>query len=171
MNNYSEMPCYTKGAWYRFPNGEVAEYLGYDIIEEVMKFKNISTGIEFSEDIDNAYNEDGTIEFELACCKSIAELFKPSQKPTSNTVNTVNTGNHDSVQKPKHYMLIPDQGIEVRDVCKAMSEKISSKGYSAMLVSDYVQMLQYLLRWQDKNGLEDLEKAEWYLKQIIKSLK
>ena len=68
-------------------------------------------------------------------------------------------------------MLIPDQGIEVRDVCKAMSEKISSKGYSAMLVSDYVQMLQYLLRWQDKNGLEDLEKAEWYLKQIIKSLK
>ena len=99
------------------------------------------------------------------------EVFMSQTNEPENTISTSSIGNHDSVQKPKHYMLIPDQYIEVRDVCKAMSEKISSKGYSAMLVSDYVQMLQYLLRWQDKNGLEDLEKAEWYLKQIIKSLK
>ena len=93
-NYYSKMPCYTKGAWYRFPNGEVAEYLGYDITEQVMKFKNISTGIEFSEDIDNAYNEDGTIEFELACSKSTAELFKPSNKSSDK---------HQSSNKHQHY--------------------------------------------------------------------
>ena len=89
MNYYSEIPCYTKGAWYRFPNGEVAEYLGYDITEQVMKFKNISTGIEFSEDINNAYNEDGTIQFELAYC-----MNKPSQKPISR---------HQPSSKHQHY--------------------------------------------------------------------
>ena len=88
-NYYSKMPCCTKGAWYRFPNGYVAEYLGYDITEEVMKFKNISTSIEFSEDIDNAYNEDGTIKFELAYC-----MNKPSQKPTSK---------HQPSSKHQHY--------------------------------------------------------------------
>lgn len=89
MNHYSEIPCYTKESLYRFPNGEVAEYLGYDITEEVMQFKNISTGIEFSEDIDNAYNEDGTIQFELAYC-----MNKPSQKLTSK---------HQPSSKHQHY--------------------------------------------------------------------
>ena len=89
MNHYSEIPSYTKGALYRLPNGDVAEYLGYDITEEVMQFKNISTGIEFSEDIDNAYNEDGTIQFELAYC-----MNKPSQKPTSK---------HQPSSKHQHY--------------------------------------------------------------------
>ena len=89
MNDYLKIPCYTKGALYRLPNGDVAEYLGYDITEEVMQFKNISTGIEFSEDIDNAYNEDGTIQFEVAYC-----MNKPSQKPTSK---------HQTSSKHQHY--------------------------------------------------------------------
>lgn len=74
---------------------------------------------------------------------------------------------YNSVDKPKHYMLFEDQGIEVRDVCKVMSEKISEKGYSAFFVSDYVQMLQYILRFQDKNGKEDLSKAKYYLKKLM----
>lgn len=74
---------------------------------------------------------------------------------------------YDNVNKPKHYMLFPEHNIEVRDLCRRMAEKISDSGYSAFFVSDYVQMLQYILRFQDKNGKEDLSKAEYYLKKLI----
>ena len=77
----------------------------------------------------------------------------------------------DSVSKPKHYMLFPEKDIEVRDLMKVLSEQLDDEGFSGMLVSDYIQMMQYLLRWHNKNGVEDLEKAQWYLSKIIEVLK
>jgi hypothetical protein len=35
--------------------------------------------------------------------------------------------------------------------------------------SDYVQMMQYLMRFMDKNGKEDLEKGRWYLDKLIEA--
>lgn len=72
---------------------------------------------------------------------------------------------HDSVHKPKHYMLFPDKNIEVRDVIEKLVNKLH--GCPAMCVADYVQMMQYLMRFMDKNGLEDLKKARWYLDKLI----
>ena len=71
---------------------------------------------------------------------------------------------YDIVSKPKHYMLLP--GVEVRDVCKAMADRMQDK-YSAFFISDYIQFLQYVLRFDQKNGVEDLEKAKWYLDKLI----
>lgn len=75
------------------------------------------------------------------------------------------------VEKPKHYMLFEEQGIEVRDVIdklvnKMWSAPMPTKG-GAMQYSDYVQMMQYLMRFMDKNGVEDLKKARWYLDKLI----
>lgn len=28
-------------------------------------------------------------------------------------------------------------------------------------------VIKYITRWQDKNGLEDLEKAKWYIDRLI----
>lgn len=72
---------------------------------------------------------------------------------------------HDPVEKPKHYMLFEEQGIEVRDVLKKLSTKL--KHFSPMFIADYVQMMQYGMRFMDKNGLEDLKKARWYLDKMI----
>jgi hypothetical protein len=80
---------------------------------------------------------------------------------------------YDPVNKPKHYMLFPVEGIEVRDVI----EKLVTKMWlSPTLVEggimpyvDYVQMMQYLMRFMDKNGVEDLKKAEYYLKKMIEA--
>ena len=72
---------------------------------------------------------------------------------------------HDPVEKPKHYMLFEDQGIEVRDVIEKLVDKLD--GYSGMFVADYVQMMQYGMRFMDKNGLEDLKKQRWYLDKMI----
>ena len=84
------------------------------------------------------------------------------------------------ISKPKHYMLFAaedlhkDQGIEVRDVIEKLVEKMQLegtawKGYSGMFVADYVQLLQYIMRFMDKNGVEDLKKARWYLDKMIES--
>ena len=34
---------------------------------------------------------------------------------------------------------------------------------SPLFVSDYVQMMQYFMRFMEKNGKEDLEKGQWCL--------
>lgn len=78
---------------------------------------------------------------------------------------------HDPVNKPKHYTLFPEKGIEVRDLMKVLAGQLDEEYWHGMLVSDYVQMMQYLLRWHRKNGLEDLEKAQWYLSKIIEQVK
>jgi hypothetical protein len=80
---------------------------------------------------------------------------------------------YDTVNKPKHYMLFEQQGIEVRDVIEQLLGKLTknSKGFtfSHQCASDYVQMMQYLMRFMDKNGVEDLKKARWYLDKLIDS--
>lgn len=77
-------------------------------------------------------------------------------------------GPYNVVDKPKHYMLFEDQGIEVRDVIEKLVCKFSPQE-SGMFIADYVQMMQYLMRFMDKNGVEDLKKARWYLDKLIDS--
>ena len=84
---------------------------------------------------------------------------------------------YDPVEKPKHYMLFAAEdlrkkdGIEVRDVIEKLVDKVY-KSYETpknmpMVLADYVQMMQYLMRFMDKNGVEDLKKASWYLDKLI----
>jgi hypothetical protein len=80
---------------------------------------------------------------------------------------------YDVVSKPKHYMLFEEQGIEVRDVIAKLVDKLDDKisdgviPYSPLFTPDYVQLMQYLMRFMDKNGVEDLKKARWYLDKMI----
>lgn len=75
---------------------------------------------------------------------------------------------YDIVSKPKHYMLFEDLQIEVRDVIEKLVYKIRAKpAMTGLFESDYVQMMQYLMRFMDKNGVEDLKKARWYLDKMI----
>ena len=78
---------------------------------------------------------------------------------------------YDTVHKPKHYMLFEEEGIEVRDVIEKLVNKIPpvSHSYGGLFVADYVQLMQYLMRFMDKNGVEDLKKARWYLDKLIQA--
>ena len=73
------------------------------------------------------------------------------------------------ISKPKHYMLFEDKNIEVRDVIAKLVSKLQVDKDSGMFVADYVQLLQYIMRFMDKNGVEDLKKARWYLDKMIES--
>lgn len=70
----------------------------------------------------------------------------------------------DMVNHPSHY--ISYNGIEVIDVIEAFTEEL--KGIQA---TDTGNVIKYICRWNDKNGIEDLKKAQWYLNHLIKHVK
>ena len=66
----------------------------------------------------------------------------------------------DPVNKPIHYN---QSGIECIDAIEAMTEKMS--GY---LAPQAANVLKYMWRCEYKNGLEDIDKAIWYLNRLRK---
>jgi Protein of unknwon function (DUF3310) len=90
-------------------------------------------------------------------------------------LNGMSKEDYNVISKPKHYMLFEDKGIEVRDVIAKLVHKVAKSigqgeiQYSPLFESDYVQLMQYLMRFMDKNGVEDLKKARWYLDKMISS--
>lgn len=67
----------------------------------------------------------------------------------------------DMVNNPLHYK--SDTGLEVIDVIKAFTSEL--KGVEA---TDTGNIIKYVCRWKKKNGVQDLEKAKWYLEHLIK---
>jgi hypothetical protein len=66
---------------------------------------------------------------------------------------------HDAVNHPSHYR----QGaVECIDAIKSA---LGDEGFQSYCTGN---VLKYLFRWQHKNGLEDLQKAQWYLTELIK---
>lgn len=65
----------------------------------------------------------------------------------------------DKVNHPSHYA---DTKIEV---IKYIQDKLSSEQFEGYCVGN---VLKYVSRYRKKGGVEDLKKAEWYLKRIIK---
>lgn len=101
--------------------------------------------------------------------EAIDDWFKYTDYGGGSTLDDYPELKYDSVDKPKHYMLFEDQGIEVRDVIEKLVLKMYPEvgQFDGMFFADYVQMMQYLMRFMDKNGQEDLKKARWYLDKLI----
>ena len=70
----------------------------------------------------------------------------------------------DMVNHPPHYQSA--SGIEVIDVIEAFTDDLY--GIEAVCQGNAVK---YLLRWPNKNGIEDLEKCKWYIDKLIASIK
>lgn len=70
----------------------------------------------------------------------------------------------DMVSHPKHYQ--SETGLEVIDVIEAFTFDL--KGIEA---TDTGNILKYMCRWKQKNGVQDLEKAMWYLQHLIDHVK
>ena len=69
----------------------------------------------------------------------------------------------DMVNHPKHYKA--KNGMEVIDVIEAFTANL--EGYEATHTGN---VIKYICRWKEKNGLEDLRKAQWYLNRLIKNI-
>ena len=68
----------------------------------------------------------------------------------------------DMVNHPKHYT---SGKIEV---IKIMEDQLTPEEYRGYIKG---QVIKYVTRERHKNGLEDLEKAYWYLGRLINLLK
>lgn len=68
----------------------------------------------------------------------------------------------DNVNNPKHY----NQGnIECIECIKAaVTNKV---GIEAFCVAN---IIKYLFRYEEKNGVEDVRKAKWYLERLLKEI-
>ena len=65
----------------------------------------------------------------------------------------------DMINHPDHYQL---NGMETIDIIGAATSELS--GIEAF---DTGNALKYLCRWKNKNGIEDLKKAVWYIQHLI----
>jgi hypothetical protein len=66
---------------------------------------------------------------------------------------------NDNVNRPSHYTAGKIECID------AMESAVTGlEGMEAVLTA---QIIKYIWRWKKKNGVEDLRKAEWYLKRLI----
>lgn len=67
------------------------------------------------------------------------------------------------VSHPSHYQ--SKSGLEVIDVIAAFTE-----GLEGIEAVDTGNAIKYICRWKDKNGVQDLEKAMWYIQHLIEHL-
>ena len=84
-------------------------------------------------------------------------------EPTLTTITASSTSHEmevDPVNKPIHYN---QAGLECIDAIEAMTENMS--GTTAPHAAN---VLKYLWRHEYKNGLEDIDKAIWYLNRLRK---
>lgn len=72
--------------------------------------------------------------------------------------------NDQMVSHPPHYQT--KSGLEAITVIEAFTDGL--QGIEAVCTGN---VLKYMLRWGEKNGIQDLEKARWYLDYLINNLK
>ena len=68
----------------------------------------------------------------------------------------------DNVNHPKHYT---QGGIECIDALKAAT--VGKTGIEAVCVAN---VIKYCWRYEEKNGLEDVKKAQFYINRLIQEL-
>lgn len=93
----------------------------------------------------------------------------PSLKDLNNIINEMFPMNNyesedEMVSHPSHYQ--SKNGIEVIDVIAAFTD-----GLEGIEATDTGNAIKYLCRWKNKNGIQDLEKAIWYIQHLINVLK
>lgn len=73
----------------------------------------------------------------------------------------------DSVNSPNHYVIKP--GLEVIDVREALLTKLRESRIHVDYedIDDWSRSWEYITRGFFKNGLEDFEKASYYLNRLI----
>lgn len=68
--------------------------------------------------------------------------------------------NDPMVSHPSHYQ--SKSGLEVIDVIEAFTD-----GLEGIEACDTGNIIKYMCRWKQKNGIQDLKKARWYIEHLI----
>lgn len=113
--------------------------------------------------------ENGVLTLDWRVVKSeltLADIFKDDtpthfgRYPWHEYKNGKKVDKFDHVNHPPHYQT--SKGFETIDV---MTEY--TKGMGNVEAIHTAQVIKYICRWNNKNGVEDLKKADWYLNKLI----
>lgn len=100
---------------------------------------------------------------ELKCKRSFSSKYDENLEKVAEgkiSSNDFRRTYPDLVNHPPHY--ISESGLETIDVIEAFAADL--KGIEAVCTGN---VIKYICRWKHKNGLQDLEKAQWYLNHLI----
>lgn len=95
------------------------------------------------------------------CYNWYKELYPAACENAENECSEVEP-DADMVNHPSHYN---QGGIECIDALKAAT--VSKTGIEAVCTANAIK---YLWRYEEKNGIEDVKKARWYIDRLIKEL-
>jgi hypothetical protein len=90
--------------------------------------------------------------------KDVDMSLMPSQKTMDKIFDPNFNGHYDEVNNPKHYNR---GGLECIEAIEAMTEKMSGD-----IAPHAANVLKYLWRCEYKNGIQDIDKAIWYLNRL-----
>ena len=82
---------------------------------------------------------------------------KSNTAEDTNMNDTNGTATQDIVNHPKHY------NSYSREVIDTMQGSMTTEEFKGYLKGN---IMKYLTRYQFKNGVEDLKKAQWYLNKL-----
>ena len=71
------------------------------------------------------------------------------------------TNKFDNINNPKHYTTGNIECIEY------IEDKLSKDALEGYFIGN---VIKYVTRYKEKNGLEDIKKAQWYLNRMIKNM-
>lgn len=138
--------------------GEILDEFGYvtladvrDLMGDETKYEDLYVGW-------TSINDSYLLSSETECALILPH---PKRLKKNEGVRKMNKEpNVDMVAHPPHYQ--SKAGIEVINVIEAFTADL--KGIEA---TDTGNIIKYICRWPHKNGLEDLNKARWYLDHLI----
>ena len=110
------------------------------------------------------YENHGLCQYASKCIDGseweISDVYREAE--TVPVVTEQNETEHDAVNHPEHYT----QGsIECIDALKAATTGL--QGIEAVCTANAIK---YLWRWKHKNGIQDIDKAIWYLNRLKQEL-
>jgi len=81
------------------------------------------------------------------------------------------TSSSDVVNKPSHYVI--HDGLELIDIRESLAKKLMREGKVMPYedYSDWDRAIEYLVRGPWKNGIEDYQKAQFYLNRLVNRMK
>lgn len=120
--------------------------------------------MESDEEIDNSLDDVKKSYSEEDDSCEIFKKYLPNDGGERTTLPTDYKSVDRMVSHPSHYQ--SKNGIEVIDVIEAFTDGL--EGIEAVCTANAIK---YLCRWSKKNGVQDLEKAIWYLQHLINVLK
>ena len=89
-------------------------------------------------------------------------VYKNSEARLDGSHLEIDDDGYDMVSHPKHYT---QGGIECIDALKAAT--VGKRCIEAVCVAN---VIKYLWRYEEKNGIEDVRKAKWYIERLLREI-